>query len=75
MGIKVEVVSPVSSVSEVPGTSTAVVVVKPAQTPISTSSNQAVVEVVKTVSVINNVVVSSTAPSAPFEGMAWIEIL
>jgi len=74
MGIKVEVITPTSSVSEVEGESTVVTVVRNSQSPITTNGGQSVVEVVKTVSVINNAVVSSEEPADPFEGMIWIEV-
>lgn len=74
MGIKVEVVTPVTSVSDVDGRSTEIIVTRPTASPISTNGSQAVVDVVKTVSVINNAVVSDTEPAEPFEGMIWIEV-
>lgn len=74
MAVKVEVLTPTTSVSEVAGESTEITVVRPAQSPISTNGSQAVVEVVKTISVINNVIVSDTEPEEPFEGMVWIEV-
>ena len=74
MAIKVEVVTPSVSVSDVVGGSTVIDVVRSTSGPISTNGSQAVVDVVKTVSVLNNAVIDSVEPTEPFEGMIWIEI-
>lgn len=74
MGIKVEVIAPSISVSEIPGPSRQITITRPSQSPISIGGPQSVIEVVKTVSVVNNAVISSTEPSEPFEGMIWIQV-
>lgn len=73
MAIKVEVVTPVSVVSAVEGASTAISVVGPTQSPITTNREAAVVNVVGA-NMVQNVVVSTTEPSNPYEGLVWIDI-
>lgn len=70
MAIKVEVVNPVSSVSETTGESTAIVVVKTATSPISTNGSQAVVDVVGH-GAVGNVLPSQTEPPNAYNGMLW----
>lgn len=70
MAVKVEVVTPVSSVSDVAGMSTAIEVVRNIQSPVTTNSNQAVITVVGP-GAVGNVIPSHTAPPNPYNGMFW----
>lgn len=70
MAIKVEVVSPVSSVSNVPGESTVITVINSTSSPITTNGSQAVVDVVGRFAV-GNVIAQQENPTEPYEGMLW----
>lgn len=73
MAIKVEIVTPITSVSETAGSSIAIEVIKSTTSPITTNGSQAVVEVVGK-NVVNGVVVSAVPPSNPYDGQVWIDI-
>lgn len=73
MAIKVEVVTPTATVSQSAGSSTAIVVVKSTQSPITTNGSKAVVDVVGK-NVVGNAIVSTTAPASPYNGLVWIDI-
>lgn len=70
MAIKVDVISPVASVVEVPGTSQITEVVRPTQTPLTTDSTRAVVDIVGP-RAITGIIVQQTEPLDPEEGMVW----
>jgi len=74
MGIKVEVIRPETTVSDVEGQSTSIEVVRSQSSPITTNPLQSVVDVVKTIGVIGNAFVSDVEPTEPYEGMVWIEV-
>jgi hypothetical protein len=69
----VEVVSPVSAVGETSNKAVVVEVVKTTNVPINTTSGAAVVQVASR-PVVENAVVSPTAPPFPYENMIWIEV-
>ena len=73
MGIKVEVIYPEVTVSEVVGESTAIQVVRPTVSPLPTVASQATVTIVGA-NVVNNAIVSPTEPPDPYEGMVWIQV-
>lgn len=72
MAIKVEVLTPVSSVSEGVGRSTVITVVKSTSSPITTNGSAAVVNVVGH-GAVGNVIPSPTAPPNPYNGMLWFQ--
>ncbi len=74
MGIIVEVITPTVTVSEVTGGSTVINVLRTSQTPTNVTAEQAVTNVVSTVNIVQNAVVSQTAPINPYEGQVWIDI-
>lgn len=71
MAIKVDVLTPVASVSEVTGSSQVVEVIKSSQTPLTTDSTRAVVDIAGPISVVG-IVVQQTEPIDPHEDMVWL---
>lgn len=71
MAVKIEVVTPITTVSEVSGNSTAIIVTRPIASPISTNGSQAVLQVIGQ-HLVTGIVAQQTPPAIPYEGMIWL---
>ena len=74
MAVSVEVVSPVSSVTESTGNSTVVDVVRTPNSPINTDATRAVVDVVGSL-LIAGFPISPDEPTDPYENQIWLQVL
>ena len=73
MAISVEVLTKTTAVTEATDSARVISVVRQTQSPVTTNTGVAIIDVVGP-PVLKNAVILPVEPSNPFEGMIWIDI-